>query len=346
MKAKQFTLPVHRETSLSRDQILDAYIDLFRQAVARCVRAAPPGPVSMGLSGGRDSRHILLELCHQNAAPDMCWTIDLPNAPEELIVARRLAQSLGVHHQTVAPTLSIQAEQEKNKLIQYSSMQHGWIMGSRPVISRYSTVYDGIGGDMLSAGLYLSQRAVELVAARRIDEYIDSIVPDVTCLDPVLFPRNDAVERLHSEFINYLNRPDPISAFWFASRTRRDIATSAFLIVGDGKKVMTPFLDDDLVAFFLSLPMRMTVDHRLHSDTIERAFPGQAPYSGKTKMPRSVVRRTALAGLSFCALHDTGVLQRWPSVARLLGTAVRPQIAADYLTRMAVYCHGISDSNN
>jgi hypothetical protein len=199
---------------------------------------------------------------------------------------------------------------------------------------------------MLSAGLYLSQRAVELVAARRIDEYIDSIVPNVSCLDPVLFPRNDAAERLHSEFINYLNRPDPISACWFASRTRRDIATSAFLIVGDGKKVMTPFLDDDLVAFFLSLPMRMTVDHRLHSDAIERAFPGQAPYSGKTKMPRSVVRRTALAGVSFCALHDTGVLQRWPSVARLLGTAVRPQIAADYLTRMAVYCHGISDSNN
>lgn len=51
----------------SRPQIIDSYIDLFRQAVKRCETHSQT--VGVGLSGRRDSRHILLELCNSGRAP-------------------------------------------------------------------------------------------------------------------------------------------------------------------------------------------------------------------------------------------------------------------------------------
>src|SRR5215211_6989478 len=55
--------PVHGRT---RSELVDTYIDLFRQAVARML---PGEPFALPLSGGADSRHILLELIRQGRPP-------------------------------------------------------------------------------------------------------------------------------------------------------------------------------------------------------------------------------------------------------------------------------------
>jgi hypothetical protein len=59
-----------RPQRLSRDAAIDGFIDLFRQAMSR--RPPVGQDVVVPLSGGRDSRHILLELCesgHRRATP-------------------------------------------------------------------------------------------------------------------------------------------------------------------------------------------------------------------------------------------------------------------------------------
>ena len=57
---------------ISRDEALDAYIALFRQAVRRRMT----NDTVLALSGGQDSRHILLELHAGGNVPDLL-TVDL-----------------------------------------------------------------------------------------------------------------------------------------------------------------------------------------------------------------------------------------------------------------------------
>jgi asparagine synthetase B (glutamine-hydrolysing) len=67
-----------RPQRLSRDAAIDGFIDLFRQAMSR----RPPAgqDVVVPLSGGRDSRHILLELCESGHRPSYTVTISTLSA--------------------------------------------------------------------------------------------------------------------------------------------------------------------------------------------------------------------------------------------------------------------------
>jgi hypothetical protein len=271
----------------------------------------------------------------------MCWTVDLS---EESAVAAAVVRFCGVEqHHIIAPTFNAAAERLKNQLTWYSSTQHGWVTGCLRITAKYSTIYDGIAGDVLSAGLFLNPQAVRLVESGRIDEYVEFIVLDVPCLNQELFPRADALERVSTEFRRYLHLPDPISAFWFFNRTRRDIATSAYLLIGRGKRVMTPFLDDDLLRLLLSLPARMTLDRKLHTDTISKAFPKcSIPYSRHLPPPAALVRRRALEGLWFAARHNPAPLQHVGLLLRLGCASLCPSRDHIYLARMAIYCWQVS----
>ena len=82
-----------RPLELTRIGAMDGYIDLFRQAIAR----RPAESFVLALSGGRDSRHIALELARQNRLPDFIVTADWP-VREEARVAAMIANRLGCRH--------------------------------------------------------------------------------------------------------------------------------------------------------------------------------------------------------------------------------------------------------
>src|SRR5262249_18990611 len=65
-------ITITKHDRLSRDAAIDGYISLFRAAIRRRQPSKPN--VAVTLSGGRDSRHILLELCEQGLRPDFCLT--------------------------------------------------------------------------------------------------------------------------------------------------------------------------------------------------------------------------------------------------------------------------------
>ncbi|HLH03206.1 MAG TPA: asparagine synthase C-terminal domain-containing protein [Bryobacteraceae bacterium] len=323
----------------SRDQILDSYIDLFRQAVSRCY--AEGRKIGLGLSGGRDSRHILFELLRAGRPPARCWTVDFPAKPSDARVAAEICRRVGVPH-LVYPIQGRFAtlERVKNKITNYSSLQHNWM--TEAVLSGLAetpVLFDGIGGDVLSAGLFLTAHRVHLLEQHRIDELVDDIVGKTlpTLRNPSLFPRQRALEKVNEEFRKHLAAPDPISSFYFWNRTRRDIGSSAFALLRQrGQTVFAPYLDRDLSRFLAGLTPSLTVDHQLHTDVIARAFPQWAdiPYASSNETSRRALtyyRRTAADILRYALRNPSPLVRRRKLCAQLLRSMTVETRSADVL---------------
>ncbi|MGH9755532.1 MAG: asparagine synthase-related protein [Blastocatellia bacterium] len=274
--------------NLNRDAAIDGYISLFRDAVRRRQPSRPN--VAVTLSGGRDSRHILLELCEQGLRPDLCLTargFPAPSAYNEVEVAASLCQSLGLRRLTLDQRESLmQAESDKNLRTGFCSFEHSWYLVVADHLNRTAgLVYDGIGGDVLSAGLFLSPRRIELCEEGRLAELADDLVSVASDLviESALrperaskFDREIAFARFAAEFRKHADAPNPIGSFHFWNRTRRLVAFCPYGMLSEASEVFSPYLDHELFDFLSSLPARMFVDHGFHTETIQRAYPAYA----------------------------------------------------------------------
>jgi asparagine synthase (glutamine-hydrolysing) len=338
--------------SSSREQVIDCYIDLVRHAIRCCIGTGDE--ISLGLSGGRDSRHILLELCGSGRTPAYCWTVDIPFKPSETIVARQLCGRLGIRHKIFHPTgCFAEIEAEKNRLTSFSSLQHAWMAEALLAgIVDTPILFDGIGAaDVFTAGVFLSERRLKLLQERRIDELVEDIVgaednvPVVR--DTGLFTRQRALEKVNDEFRKYLDAADPISSFYFWNRTRRDIGCSAFALVRRHcDKLYTPYLDPDLVRFLSGISPTMTVDHRLHTDTIAKAFRTFAdiPYAhGVTQNP-DYFRKIGADTLRYLLRNECRMIERKKVSLQLLRASLSAKYAPDalWLGRYVVYLTELS----
>jgi len=281
-------ITITRPDNLNRDAAIDGYISLFRDAVRRRQPSRPN--VAVTLSGGRDSRHILLELCEQGLRPDFCLTargLPAPTEYDEVEVAATLCHALGLRHLTLDQRESLmQAESDKNLRTGFCSFEHNWYLVVADHLNRTAgQVYDGIGGDVLSAGLFLSPRRIELCEEGRWAELADDLVS--VAWDRVIestlrperaskFDRGIAFARFAAEFRKHADAANPIGSFHFWNRTRRLITFCPYGMLREGPEVFSPYLDHELFDFLTSLPARMFVDHGFHTETIQRAYPAYA----------------------------------------------------------------------
>jgi asparagine synthase (glutamine-hydrolysing) len=283
--AGRITIP--KKQTPSRSSAIDSYISLFRASVARRL---PNKPTTVApLSGGRDSRHITLELCRQGARPDFCLTADYYAGLEiknEIRPASLICEALGLKHVVVRQSRPrINAEALKNHITGFTAgiTQHVWILAIRDYLARRPcAVYDGIGGDVLSASSFLSEERAEWVDRgdyrRLCENFFDAASSKVV---EALFNRemarrlnwDAAFERFREEFLRHANAPNPVSSFYFWNRTRRHIALAPYALLGPTHDVYSPYLDNDLFDFLASLPARMLVDRTFHTEAIHRAFP-------------------------------------------------------------------------
>ncbi len=307
---------------LDRAGVLRTYQELFAEAVRR---RRPEGPFALLLSGGRDSRHILFELCRQGFKPDLAATVDLPQSTDGRIAAA-IAVELGLRHLRVAaPRPSPALEQRKNRETHFCADEHAWILPLRDTLQgRCDILYDGIGGDVLSAGLFLDPDSLSLFRAGRqcsphapredytppagataiadlaralfAREHPVPIVPRLLNAETARKLGDDrAVERLTAELRRHADAPNPCGSFFFWNRTRREIALSPFSIFG-AFRVFAPFLDHDVVDFLAGLPAELFLDHTFHDQAIAQAYPQWAhlPYAAKQE-PRFRFADLALA---------------------------------------------------
>jgi hypothetical protein len=280
-------------SGLSRDAAIDGLIDRFRRGVERNYVDGALLP----LSGGRDSRHILFELC-RIGRPRLCVTVrdapPWPNPNENTELSAQLAATFGIEH-AVLDYISdiVSAERAKNVLTSLCTIEHAWYMPVHDRLAREpGRVFDGLAGDYLSAGGGLDQKGPELLREGRIDELATHLLtrrrlPQLTFLrEPEAFPFEAAQVRVRRELERHLGAANPIGSFFFWNRVRRGIGASSFGIMA-AHDVCTPFLDHDVFDHLTALPVEMFTDRTFHTTAIHRAFPQykHIPFEGKKKTP-------------------------------------------------------------
>jgi asparagine synthase (glutamine-hydrolysing) len=342
---------VVKASILTRDAAIDGFIELVRHSVARRL---PAGAYEMPLSGGRDSRHVLLALNEAGAPPAACVTVAHypPRSNDDIRVASRLCEQLGISH-VVVPQYQdrIAAEREKNARTHFLSYEHAQFVALADYLRAVTQeTYDGIAGDVLSQSSYLSPDAYArfLTGPAAAAEYVldgyGEAVSD-TALVHVLsrplmreVPRERAIARLAQEIASHLDAPNPVASFFFWNRTRREIALSPYGVLR-GVTVHAPYLDRALFDLLASLPAALVMDRRLHTDAVARAYPHVAdvPYAARRReLSPSAQRRLAL-GLTRTVLASPALFRVGTLLPRLLAAVVDGDPARLWHTQVTTY---------
>ncbi len=283
--------PIPKPLDITRDQAVEAFIDLPRAAIRRFLQDWD-GPIALPLSGGRDSRHILLEMAHQGRLPDTCVTFHhggkVMNA--EVQAARAVAARVGVKHTILGhPRYRMRDALRGLLMTQLCADEHAQMMPMHDFLSGsdYCAV-DGIGGDILTnpddwaAGFMERARRGDWEGiARGMADGHGGVISRPghhggagAVFSPDL--EEAAIDRLARAIAVYKDAPDPYQCFWFYHRTRREISFVSTAVMGGAPMVFCPSLDPDFVELGLSLPWEVTCDQKLHDDAIFRAYPDYA----------------------------------------------------------------------
>lgn len=339
---------------IERAAALDAYVELFRQAVKR---RPPVGRTAMPLSGGRDSRHILLALCALGRPPEVCVTAlhSPPRSNRDAEVAVGVAAALGLPHRVLpARAGRVDAELEKNRATGFGSVEH---IFSLPLADHFSssgtdTVYDGIAGDVLSAGLFLTPERHARMAEGRFRELCGELLGTETGLAALLTPgavrrfsREAAEARLAAEMERHAGAANPVGSFYFWNRTRRNIALVPYAVLRAVPRVYAPYLDHDLFDFLSALPAELLVDHQFHTDAIRAGYPAHAglPFEEKERPGPAggpYFRRIAFETAAYLRQkRASGLVRRGFLLPRLAHLAAVPRFPARqaWWIRVALY---------
>lgn len=289
--------------SLSRKAAIDAYIDLFKSAIQR--RASEGRESAVLLSGGRDSRHILLQLVGLGFNPSACHTVQLPvGETMESTIAAALAEQSNIPHKIFyAPYPSLSTYLSCFTKTQLSTYEHDGLTDFANTLDPDLSLYDGIGGDVLSAGLFMTTARVRQFEqgafAELAEDFMSSRRPSILrqhfSREPLV---GKAKEALIEELKLHRHAPNPVGSFMFWNRTRSNIALSPYRLFRRTSPVYAPYLDHELWDLLSGLPAEMLVDHTFHTETIHTAFPTYAHipfYSPGRKAGLSWHTKTQLA---------------------------------------------------
>ncbi len=326
---------------MTRAHAIDGIVELVRAAVERRI-PDDDAPFLMPLSGGRDSRHILLELLRAGRPPQLCVTThhyptDWGDDPP---YAARLCAELGVPHRILEPGPLVAAEWRKNRLTSYCSDEHAWYL---PVVDALTGTtpcsYDGLGGGMILERRFMTPRVRRLQDAGRWDELAASLGKKdddgraryVALLAPRLRSEITAERtagRIRSELGHHLDADDPYLSFTLFERTMREITLTPNAMLSGVSAVYTPFMDPAFMAFAASIPGEH-INRALHDEALAAAFPKVAhvPFA-PTRRPQPARRFQArlnrdLFGLllrrSDGSLIDRSALARRAAVGSIRG---------------------------
>ncbi len=279
----------------SRAEVVDACIELFREAIRR--RLPEGRPVALTLSGGRDSRHILLELRRQGCPPAVAVTVEgFPPKADECPTAAVFAAAAGVRHECLPAGSRFEAELARNLLLHFCTDEHAWAVPMAWRLPELGQVnYDGLAGGILTAGSQLKPRYVDAWLRGRPEEIAGHLLRHQRAgIEEVLttgWTSPEAAEGARAAMTgrlrDFTDWANPLSAFFFWNRTRREVALiPASLYVGLDA-CYCPYLDSALFDLFMSQPAEYILDHQLHNDVLRKAYPDLAsvPFLPKARRP-------------------------------------------------------------
>lgn len=283
--------PAPKESNLNREQAIEAMIEVPRAGIKRLL-AQWQEPITMPLSGGRDSRHILLEMMHQGRRPDTCVTFHHGGGTfnNEAQSARAITTRAGVHHTILGYRRKRLRDSVRALLIsQLCADEHRQMMPLHDFfVGRNSASFDGIGGDILTTP---DEKTVGLVAMARRGDYTGMAREIATGHSKIISrPGHEggagkiysadleeaAIDRFATELRQHDDAVNPYQSFWFWNRSRREISLVSTAIMGNARTVLCPYLEPDMVELCMSLPWEVAQDRKLHDTAIQRAYPDYA----------------------------------------------------------------------
>ena len=335
-------------SDLSRDKAIEAYAELFSASVRRRI---PDDSNGVLLSGGRDSRHILLELCRQGRPPNLVGIADIATSTDR-DVAQFVAESLSIPHRCVPQSRPSLAAMRRNMYeTNFCADEHSWLLDLRDDLTdKTPCLWDGLAGDVLSAGLFLDEARLKLYRAGSLPKLASLLIDgEEKYLKSLLRPsyyklvsNEIALESITAELGRHTEAPNPVGSFIFWNRTRREIALSPFGLFRRFK-VYVPYLDHELFDFLASLPAEMLLDHKFHDDTIARTYPEWAhlPYSRK----REQVFAAGLGRGSWLAMltRRSAWLNPMYLLPRLLAAALHPDPDRSFIADLPLYLFEIQN---
>jgi hypothetical protein len=298
-----------REVSMSRSAAIDEYIDRFRAAISR--RPAK-GTGLVPLSGGRDSRHIFLEMCSSGTPPDAAITVSgWRQETQDAQIAATLARRAGVKHVTVGlPDSRWDAQLACMRATHLCTFEHWWLenlIGHFREHEGNLSIYEGAAGDVLSTAVLKDPARRGLYDAGKFRELANSMLGAEAYFQQVLpaqwytrFNREHALHRLAAELERHRPAPNPLASFFVYNRTRRVTALPPTTLFSPYGTVWCPYLDADVWDFLSSLPADILASEEIfgfHDDAIHRAYPefSDIPFAAKWGVkprPRSYDLRT------------------------------------------------------
>ncbi len=215
------------------------------------------------LSGGYDSRRILLELVRHGKPVTACtsptvrddnpWTHDIP-------IARALCAELGVDHMTVdLPPAASFADLVRHSyvLLDFETDSHPWVL---PLLAKIrvgeGVNFDGLGGDVLFEYNYTyadeaSRMDDPAYLAKRVLRRFPDIHHLLFRLKP---PQPSLAMRIESALRELPNDENRLGMFYFGNWTRRKASLFAHGLLSLKIDSVYPYLDYDLVDHIFRLP--------------------------------------------------------------------------------------------
>lgn len=328
-----------RPASITRPAAIDEYIDRFRTSMKRrlCSNMS-----IVPLSGGRDSRHIFLELCASGSRPDLTVTVGRvgKQTTSNAEIASAVADRAGVPHVTLPlPPSRWRAQRETSRAMHFSALESWWLRSFVKYLEQLPerpTVYEGVGGDILSTALYKD------VALRRLYDQADYVAIAEALLgteryfEQMLptefhrrFRRELAIDRIVTELARHSAAPNPLASFFFYNRARRVTALAPSSLMSPSATVWCPYLDSDVFDFLSSLPpefLEVSSISAFHDEAISRGYPEFAdiPFGTKWGGNRGYDLRTVAETLVAVSESPPRMLRRSFLLPRLLRGLVDP----------------------
>jgi len=294
---------------------VDAQVELF---LAACKRMLPAQRLVAMLSGGRDSRMILLALRQLGHAPEAILTVGRPGYVPDATVAQQVARRCGWEVESCVPAIySGSAEIARHRAQSLESLEHAWLGCLERHANRHAGgapfITDGLGAGVLSTGSLMDPEAIGLWRAGHLDELAEWVLRNAVGVGPEFlaavsragYPVAPADEVRH-ELVRVLRSlsvwPNPLGAFSLFHWSRRGISASPFGLLAAPGRVFAPLCDGALVEALLAMEIDQAAAQDWREPLISRLWPDAHPVPFADGQPRrtwaSQVRRVASSVMS------------------------------------------------
>jgi hypothetical protein len=255
-----------------------AVIERLRESIAE----VPAGPLVCPLSGGWDSRLLLMLAAEREDLAVSAWTLKSTHrGSDETPYARAVAKAQGVPLSQIARGRSFWGDQEKVALrSDYQTTHHGWFMPmARRLRKGRHTLLDGLAGGIFVKGHFVTD---EMLRARSSSQRLSLLwqvlsnarsAPEVLS-KPLAGALTDLAERAwQREAATVSGSPAELTLTAYRTRTLRGISLAPEAILGAEATVLTPFTDDRVARAGLAVPPERKLDGALYREVLTAVDP-------------------------------------------------------------------------